>query len=154
MILLFSVSCFLQDEDDETVPVGDNNLTVKATYIGSTTVENGATGKIFVYLFQTLGTNARTGVIYKGSTDTPITPLSESAIVMSNIAPGDYYVLTFYDCASGSNIDNKGDIYVLYKSSKCTKDATKISITSDITISENFDDSNSLQQNSSFMTCP
>ena len=63
-----------------------------------------------VYLYGTLGeASTTTPVLYRGSSST-----NDALISIKNIAPGDYYVVAFYDYNSGGNRENLLNRYDRY----------------------------------------
>lgn len=122
-IVLILIGCNKDGGSNEFNPLailakmGTSSLTVHATYYGDTALESGSTGKIFVYLFDTIGTTSR-DPLYSASTNAAITKGVESTITVNHIKNGNYYVLVFFDCDYGeSNNDNQNDKYILYSSS-------------------------------------
>jgi len=131
MTLAFSVSCFLQDDEDEAAPVGSGTVTVKATYTGTIKGDvvgvSDGTGKVFVYFFNTL-TTADAGIVYSASTAAAVSLNVEETISKSGIAPGTYYVLVFYDYKAGAKDVNQTDRYELYNNHNCAADASTITV--------------------------
>lgn len=130
MTLVFSVSCFLQDEEDEAAPVGSGTLTAKVTYTGT----EGGPDDLYVFVYNSLSQTApRSGIVYQG-TATDITAATEYTITINNIAPGDYYVVALYDYhLGGSNIITQTDRYEMYTASGGTNLVTNAEV---VTISK------------------
>jgi len=78
--------------------------------------------KNFVYLFDKLGYySKRYPVLYKGTSD-----VNNSEIEITGIAPGEYYVVAFYDYNGGGNKTNqlnKCDRYRIYAGEKADAEA-------------------------------
>ena len=91
---------------------------------------------MFVYLYSTLGRGTRLpgAPIYTGSTDTAVTPGNEATITLGGIDQGDYYVLVFYDYATGSFDDSPTDRYIFYDGAHYPGNATMVSLTGDQTL--------------------
>jgi hypothetical protein len=134
------------------IPHGSSSLTVKATYIGTPATDG--TGKIFVYLYDSLEATTRYPVpIYTGSTDSAVTPGVEANITIPDIADGDYYVLVFYDYHTGGNDDNQMDRYWLYNGTGYTAIASKLTIKgTKILKNVTFGNTYTLQPSSAFET--
>jgi hypothetical protein len=70
----------------------------------------------YVYLYGSLGVKSTTTpVLYRGTSST-----NNSVVTIKNIAPGDYYVVAFYDYNSGGNRENllnRFDRYSCYDAS-------------------------------------
>ncbi len=114
----------LQVNDD-----GYSNL--EYTIDGSDSDDIG-TKKNFVYLYDTLGTGSKDyPVLYAASTEN-----NNTALTIKNIAPGDYYVVVFYDFNGGGNKENqlnRYDRYTIYNGSDgagspLVADAVKITV--------------------------
>lgn len=141
MTLAFSVSCFLQDDEDEAAPVGDGKISVTVNYSGGSptfgdviTGDEVGTGKNYLYLYSTLGTKSNNPMpVYEGSSAT-----NNSAITISNIAPGSYYIAVCYDYrgATGEPALTQANPYELYDGSTGTpliSEATKVQIDAGVT---------------------
>ena len=76
--------------------------------------ENAIGNKInYIYLYSALTDSANTSpVLYKGSSS-----VNGSAITITGVEPGEYYVVAFYDYATGGNLENilnRYDRYSIY----------------------------------------
>lgn len=162
-IILFAASC--KDQSNEINPLlflqqcqGESSLTVTATYTGSTTLTGTpvGTGKMYVYLYRSLGLTTRDPApVYRGSTTDPIVSGGLSSITINGICDGDYYVLVFFDLNGGDNENkaNQTDPYVLYTNTPYTTSASKVNISGDVTLSGiTFTDANVLLAQSYFMS--
>jgi|GEM_PF-1159882 len=157
-IILFMISC-KKDTGNEINPLaflsflGDSTLTVTATYNG-TAAEVGASGKIYVYLYSSLGITTRDPApVYTGSTDAAVTIGSPATITIPRIVAGEYYVFAFYDYHTGDNPDNQTDRYVLYSGTAYTSGASKVTISGETNLDMGtFGDTNVLAASSAFMT--
>jgi uncharacterized protein (DUF2141 family) len=91
-------------------------------YTGATWSDNGGTKNItgkegtlknYVYLFSTIEQKSDNNpVLYKGESST-----NGAEITISDIEPGTYYVVAFYDYTSGGNLENilnRYDRYAIY----------------------------------------
>ena len=136
-------------------------LTVNATYNGTDfTFGSGlATGRLFVYLYDSMGTDTRTpDPVWVGSTSTAATIGDQTAVTLSNITAGSYYAVLFYDFnEEAGHYDSEGDRYLLYNNKQFAGQATQIviadggSATWDNAV---FDNSYTLQTGSAYMTAP
>jgi hypothetical protein len=135
--------------------LGNNTLTVNVTYTGPTytpAVAGGGnpagTGKVYVYLYQSLGLNTRSPMrVYEGSSTGAVTNATPQAITLTGIWQGAYYMLVFWDYKGGSNPDNQQDRYILYNSTggtKCTANAAAVNIPAVATVNITFNDTDQL----------
>ncbi|MBN2160961.1 MAG: hypothetical protein JW807_16340 [Spirochaetes bacterium] len=120
------------------------SLTVTATYNG--TAFDTGTGNIYVYLYTSRPTASRTPTpAYTGVTAAPATVGVASDISIPSIAPGNYFMLVFYDYASGTNPDNRYDRYILYDNTGSSAAATTVSISGAATATGvSFDDTHQI----------
>ncbi len=140
MTLAFSVSCFLQEEEDEATPVGSGTVSVTLKYIGDTptfgTVIAGdggelGTGENYIYLYSTVGLKSNEPVPVHGNSSNDNT--GTTAITINNIVPGSYYLAVCYDyrSASGEPALSKQNPYEFYDGGIGTpyvEDAVKVVI--------------------------
>lgn len=120
-IMLSVPSCKKDSDKNEINPLallallGNSSLTVTATYTGDAATDG--TGRMFVYLYKSLGTTTRDPEpAYKRSTrggDFAEIGAAQT-ITIDHIRGGEYYVLVFYDYHTGGNDDNQTDRYILY----------------------------------------
>ncbi len=136
------------------------NVSIDATYISAVSGDAGATKKLYLYLYNTLGT----------STANPALPvkMGESAgiavqniaqtITASDIAPGNYYALVFYDARKGdeTTVDGQDDPYLFFSNTPYKSNAQQfvVSITNgNVTLpAVSFGDANVLQANGVYKT--
>lgn len=131
---------------------GNSTLTVTATYNGAAASDG--TGKLYVYLYNALGTGTRNQYlpVYTGSTAGAVTIGNATDITLTDLLPGDYYVLVFFDYRSGSNADNASDRYIFYNNVGSTATATKLTISGNTTVTGIlFDNTFILQSGSLYM---
>jgi hypothetical protein len=131
------------------------SLTVHATYNGGVPSSTIGSMKIYVYLYDALGTGTRTGAlpIYSGSTAAAVTVGVEDTISIANILPGNYYVLIFYDYRSGTNPDNQTDRYIFYNGVGYTSTASPLSVSGGTDLpGVSFNNTYTIQSSSLFMT--
>lgn len=130
LVTLSFVGCEIVPEDDSKDKVTTGSITVNATYNGS--LEDATapgSKKIYVYLYSTL-TNAQATPVALGSTDGAATVGTEYSITVSNITPGSYYVVVFYDYKTHTNnIAGKGDRYIIYNTTQLVSDADSVAVT-------------------------
>jgi hypothetical protein len=153
MTLVFSVSCFLQDEEDEAAPVGSGTFEATVSYSGTTKTwgsydtANPGNMKNYIYLYSEIGQRSDTPApVYEGSSAT-----NDSTITINNIAPGNYYVVVCYHYRAADPITlaspalSKDNPYEIYNGSSGTQaytSGTTVSITNNNTtsLSIEFDD--------------
>ncbi|MBN2160962.1 MAG: hypothetical protein JW807_16345 [Spirochaetes bacterium] len=149
-IVLAFIGC-KDDKGNEINPLpilallGNSTLTVTATYNGTPKADedgvSDGTGKIYVYLYSSLGTSARTGVLYEGFTESATIGGVEETITLTGLRDGEYYMLVFYDYKGGDNPANKTDRYILYNNTPYAGAASKITVSGSAAISDiSFDD--------------
>jgi len=101
----------IEDPDSAGVFISNDAYTFDGT-----DPEDVGTMKNFVYLFNALGDQSKEfPVLYVGSTSE-----NNTTITIKNIAPGDYYVVVFYDFNGGGNKENqlnRYDRYTIYNGS-------------------------------------
>jgi hypothetical protein len=126
-------------------------VTVNATYNG--TEYNDGSGRLFVYLYDTLGTDTRTPApVYASSTPAASTA---ATITLTDVVAGSYKAVLFYDYSyeDGHN-DSEGDRYVLYNNRQYTSLADTITLTDggSATWTQTFGNSYTLQEDGAYMT--
>lgn len=126
-LILSVVNCGGGGSGEDEVTTG--TITVKATYNGD--VEDATqpgTHKIYVYLYKTLS-NAQAEPDYKSCTSTGATVGVESTITVNNIAPGNYYVVIFYDYKAHNTYEaGKDDRYIISDSARYPSDADPVTV--------------------------
>ncbi|MCP4137204.1 MAG: hypothetical protein GY754_39915 [bacterium] len=137
-LLVFFTACFEDDGGQDDYSNTGLSVTVNTPdAIWGTGDSNPAkvgSKKNYVYLYSALGTKSSSyPVLYSGSGDT-----NNSAVVVTGVQPGDYYVVVFYDYYGGSNDENllnKTDYYAIQGSgstvSPYVEDAATVSVTLD-----------------------
>ena len=110
---------------DSADPVTTGTITVKATYTGAAATTGD--GKVYVYLYKTLGSNAQTAPDYQGSI--AATSGTECTITIPNIAPDTYYAVVFYDSINDAGYKaSADDPYMIYNSPRFTADAKALTV--------------------------
>lgn len=161
-LIVFITSCSTSSSENEVNQlalldmmglIGHSTLSVTATYTG-TAAEVGATGKIFVYLYDSMGLTTRDPKPkYTGSTAAAVTIGTPATVNITGIRDGEYYMLVFYDFHSGDKYDNQTDRYVLYNDTAYTSAAQKFMISgSKVITGITFGDTNQLAASSAYMT--
>jgi len=159
LVTFFITGCFDGGGDDKTNDSGSGKITIKATYNGSLGTDPEATKKIYVYLYKELQDSAKdeTNPDYQGSSTEVTSAGDTKTITIEDIAPGDYYIVVFYDYKHhNKNIAGNTDRYVIYESTQYISDATPVEIEedSDETITLTFDDNFTIQSDGLFMVKP
>jgi hypothetical protein len=141
-IVFIALSC--ENNSDETgsanIATGSGILEVKATYTGTpiagvTGVSDGS-GKIFLYMYAALGTNAQNAPAYQASTAAEAVLNTEYTITINSIAPGNYYVVVFYDYKKHTNnTAGNTDRYELYNNVNTVSAASAVAVANDSTTS-------------------
>jgi hypothetical protein len=141
-------------QSDGKFMVKPGTVTVNAGYTGTAAGADGSQ-KIYVYLYSTLS-DAQATPVYSGSTSGTVTSdgtLNE--ITISNVAPGSYYVVAFYDYSdNGAGIAaGEGDKYILSGGSQLTTGASAVTVATDQvkTVTMNITDAYSLQADGAFI---
>lgn len=135
--------------------IGNSSLTVTATYTGTAKTELEASGKIYVYLYRTLGARTRDPKpLYRGSTNSAVAIGTPATITLNRIRDGEYYMLVFYDFHGGDNPDNQTDRYTLYNDTGYTSGAQKVIVSGNTVIGDviSFGDTYKLDTESFYAT--
>jgi hypothetical protein len=148
-IVFIALGCESNTDSNETgsagCPTGNGTLEVKVTYNG--TIKTDGTGKIYVYLYSSLGT-AKDPTCYSASTASEAPIGSEQTITINGIPAGNYYVLILYDNQHhNQGIAGNGDKYELYNNTGSKSAATQVVVSDGSTTSLtgiSFDDANPL----------
>jgi hypothetical protein len=134
-------------------------LTVNATYNGTeyTSGSGSPSGRLFVYLYDTLGADTRTPTpVFSGSTVAAATTGVLTPIILTNVAAGTYYAVVGYDFnEEAGHLDSVGDRYLLYNNKQYASLADTITISDGGSATWNgatFGDSYTLQANGAYMT--
>ena len=106
----------------------EGTVVVKATYTG--TARSTGTGILFVCLYRTLST-AQAIPEYGVYTPAEAAVGTEYTLTLPKVAPGDYYLLVFYDFQQHNQHDaGKADRYVLYEGQHLAAGASALSVRS------------------------
>lgn len=157
LVTLFFAGCGDDSGDD---PATTGSITINATYTGSLEdATDPGSKKIYVYLYSTLADNAQdaTNLVYQTCTDAAAAAGEQKTLTISNIAPGSYYAVVFYDYKThNNNIAGNGDRYVIYNATPYTADAAAVTVTagSSETLAVSFGDDYTLQSGGSFLVKP
>jgi hypothetical protein len=135
LLALLLAGCGGDEGEDETGSPASSGaageggtVVVRATYTG--TPRSTGTGALFACLYKTLST-AQALPEYRAQTPAEAAVGTEYTLTLEQVAPGDYYLLVFYDFQQHNQHDaGRADRYVLYEGQHLAAGAAAIAVRS------------------------